>query len=394
MFHITIGTVGAELPTLEPDLRMTKAALLYADKVRLCSAHYSTWISVLAKRDISLDDLVKETYKLEEMIPHMYSSQEEIVSALYANRKARESFQSKNPTVKDILFWLDSKKLHIQQYEAFKSKYRTFDLEKAQKEFDYAMKAGLLDIHRFTVMETENIAASSLRGTFSASMEKIADEFTGVIMAAVSDSSTYPLFDDGTGSIVKVGVEVGAVSPTLTRIGQAKQTQLAADILRRLPLFNEASMNEILDIRRELECHLVRFRSAIIKYAEKIRNASWEKEFSAEAEEIFHRDIESAVLDIEDAVKSNSSLLELATRKLADKPALSTSIFSFIVAQLSSLPSITTMALAASVGAATAFYDAFKEEQKQKRTIEQNQLYFYYRAEELLENRVYEYRKD
>jgi hypothetical protein len=393
MFHITIGTAGAEPPTLEPDLRMTKAALLYADNVKLCSAHYSTWISVLAMRDMSLDDLVKETYEAEEMIPHMYSSKEEIAYTLYANRKARESYQSKNPTVKDILFWLESKKLHAQQYKKFKSRLKTLDLEKAQKEFDQAVKAGLLEIHRFPIMETENIGASSLKGTLNESVQKIADEFTNVVMNTVSDASTYPLFDDGTGSLVKTAIEVGVLSPTPTRIAQGKQTQLAADTLRRLPLFDEASMNEILDIRKELERHLVRFRSAIIKYADKIRNASWDEEFSAEAEETFHRDIESAVLDIEDAVKSNSSLLELATRKLADKPALSTSVFSFIVSQLSSLPTITTMVMAASVGAATAIYDAFKEAQKQQRAVEQNQLYFHYQAGELLTNRVYEYRK-
>ncbi len=41
MLHITIGTAPTEPPSLEPDLRMVKVALLYADKVILCSSGYS-----------------------------------------------------------------------------------------------------------------------------------------------------------------------------------------------------------------------------------------------------------------------------------------------------------------------------------------------------------------
>jgi hypothetical protein len=274
-----------------------------------------------------------------------------------------------------------------------KSRFGTLDLEKAQREFDAAINAGLLEIHRFEIMETENIAASQLSGTFNQSMEKIADEFTAVIMEAVSDRTTYPMFDDGPASIVRAGVEIGTISPTLTRMGQAKQSQLAADILRRLPLFDGASMNEILDIRRELESHTVRFRSGIIKYADRIRNASWDEEFIAETEEIFHRDIEPAVLDIEDAVKSNRSMLELTTRKVVALPALGTSsLFSFFVSPLSSFSTLTKLVMGAAVGIGTAVYDAYRETQKQQIAMEQNQLFFYYRAGSLLQDGAYEYR--
>lgn len=394
MFHITIGTIGGELPpTLEPDLRMTKAALLYADKVRLCSSTYSTWISALGKKNMSLEDLIQQTYKLDEMIPYMYHTQADITSALKANRLSRESFQSPNPTVKDVMFYLDNKRLGAKQYEEFKRRFDTLDLDNTQQEFDRAVKAGLLEIHQFREADND-IAASHLRGTFVQSVEKLAEEFNRVVMDAMTDSTTHPLFDDGTGSIVKLGIEVGLISPTATRVAQAKQTQLAANVLNRLPLFDDASMNEILDVRRELEGHLVRFRSAIMKYADMIKIASWDSEFSAEAEEVFHREIEAAVLDIEGAVRTNPSLLELATRKLVGAPALSTSVFSFIVAQLTSLTTITNLAMAASVGLGTAVYDAFKESQKGQRAVEQNQLYFYYRAGELLTNRTYEYRTE
>jgi len=374
---------------------MTKAALLYADKVRLCSAHYSTWIYALEQKDMSLEDMIKLNYEMEETIPHLFSSKREVAVALFQNRMARASLLSKTPTAEDLAFREKTKEIGEQQFQDLKRRFRTLDLEKAQREFDVAIKAGLLEIHRFEIMETENIAASQLSGAFNESMEKIADEFTAVIMEAVSDRTTYPMFDDGPASIVKAGVSIGSISPTSTRIGQAKQSQLAADILRKLPLFDGASMREILDIRRELEKYTVRFRSGINKYAGTIRNASWDEEFIAETEEIFHRDIEPAVLDIEDAVKSNPSMFELTTRKVVGLSALGTSsLFSFIVSQFSSLPTITRMVMAAGSGIGTAVYDAYKEVQKQQIALEQNQLFFYYRAGRLLEDGAYEYRVD
>lgn len=386
MFHITIGVSSQTPPSMDVDLRMVKAAILYADKAKLCSSNYSTWMPVLLRKNITIKEQLKQLDGIEEAIPYMFHTQREIDQALSSIRRAKKSLQTKNPSIKDLQYRISAKKLAAQQYEDFEKKFK-LNLEEANKTLDRAVQAGLLEIHSFKILESENLAASDFKGTFNKSVEKMADEFVGLVMNTVSDASTYPLFDDGAGSLVQIAVKYDLIAPTQTRVAQGKQTHLAANILSRLPLFDKASMDEILDIRRELETHLIRFRSAIMKYSDKIRNASWDEEFSAEAEETFHRDIEPAVLDIEDAVRSNKSLLELSLRKLVDKPAAGTSILSFIVSQLSALPTITTMVLAAGVGTATAIYDAHIEAQRQQQTVEQNQLYFYYRAGELLADR-------
>src|SRR6266849_10874841 len=159
MFHITIGTAAASPPNLEPDIRMTKAALLYADKVKLCSAHYSTWIYALEQRDMSVEDMIKQTYEIEEMIPYLLRSKAEINTALLQNRAARASLRSESPTAEDIAFREGTKKIGAQHYEDLKARFATLDLEKAQSEFNAAIKAGLLEIHRFHIKETETIGA-------------------------------------------------------------------------------------------------------------------------------------------------------------------------------------------------------------------------------------------
>lgn len=369
---------------------MVKAALLYADKTKLCSANYSTWMPELANKNITVDQLLNQAYEIEEMIPYMFSDPREIDYNHWVSKQAINTLKSKNPTEKDLKFIAESKQLALQQYEDLKRRFPKLDLEKTNEEFETAVKANLLEIHAFKINESENIGASKLKGTLDESNRKISKEFVDVILETVTNSSTYPLFDDGAGELINLAIRVGELNPNQTRKAQAKQSKLAAEVLQKLPVFDEASVNEIIDVRKELERPLLRFRSAIINYSDKIKSESWSEEFLVEAEEAFHREIEPAVLDIEDIVKSSSSLLALTTRKLVDKPAITTygaSVFSYVVSQQTLLPEIAKVAMAVGgigIGGATAIYDAYKEHQKQSQTIEKNQLYFYYKAGKLL----------
>ncbi len=381
-------------PALENDLRMVKATILYADKAKLCSAGYSTWMPTFFNRNKTIEQMIKQTYDLEEAIPRIVVDNVVVNDFLKFIRGVRKILQIKNPTDEELKTITFFQQTFSMECEYINTKFPTLNLEFANTELKTAVNSGLLEIHRFELNENENIGLSFLRGTFQESLRNISKEFLDEILESVNKNSTYPLFDNATGNLVNLAVNAGELKINQTRIAQAKQSKLAAEVLQRLPVFDDASMSEILDVRKELERHLIRFRSAIIKYSEKIRNESWNKEFLVEAEETIHREIEPAVLDIEDAVKSNPSLSALFTRKFADKSTSATigaSSISFFVSQLNLLPTLTATALstAATFGtnAAVAFYDAYKENQKQENELEKNQLYFYYKAGNLLSNK-------
>lgn len=137
----------------------------------------------------------------------------------------------------------------------------------------------------------------------------------------------------------------------------------------------------------------MRFRSAIITFSENIKTASWDADFALEANQVFRRDVEPAILEIEEAVRSNSYLTTLA-RRFADKPLVvpSGSALAMLMSQLSAVPQVVTQALGVGATAGLVAYDAYKEWQKQKPSTERNQLYFYYKAGQLLLDGAYEYR--
>lgn len=85
-------------------------------------------------------------------------------------------------------------------------------------------------------------------------------------------------------------------------------------------------------------------------------------------------------------------MLALATRKVADKNVLLTSLFSFVVSNFTNLPKITQLMLAAGAGGAAAFAEVRDEWQKQENAVEKNQLYFYYSAKTMLTEGSFTYR--
>ncbi len=103
--------------------------------------------------------------------------------------------------------------------------------------------------------------------------------------------------------------------------------------------------------------------------------------------------MQPAVLDLEEAVKTNKYLIALL-RKLADKPLIipGASALGILMSKLSALPDIASQAFGVASASGLLAYDAYKDWLNDRRRIEDNQLYFYYKAGTLLSDRSYEYR--
>jgi hypothetical protein len=382
-FHITVSTAPKSKFNIENDLRLVKASLLYGDRVKLCSAPASL---ILKMRGFAYLPVMEQITMMEQM-------------SVFAEVDPKDEFKGVATALKELLnkkyrgtkenqLLLGMKKNLPLIWEESMEKHKMVMQPALARELELAVKSELLELHDFQILkDTQTAFRSLMDGTLESKegIKALSNEFTAAVKEAMADGSTYPLFDDQTGSLLKTAFDTtGGIKLSPARLSQINQSSLAADVLQRLPLFEDASMAEILDIRRELQKPLIRFRGAVMTYAEKIRTSAWDDDFTIEAEAVFRRDIEPSVLEIEDLIKSNPSLISLATRRLADKQTVFSSVFTFLISQAAALPYITAMAIAAGVGSAVAFNDAYHEWLKQKQSIEGNQLYFYYRANRFL----------
>jgi hypothetical protein len=378
MFHITIGSYPSQEISLETDLRLVKAALLYADKVKLCSLTSSMMLTLVTLKE---SDLQQHLEMLEVLIPPMSADQDQAKVLVEQLRHAKQILYKEKPTKRELLQRAQIRPKLSQMRSNLKEIAEKMLRDAGMDSLTGAIQSGLLELHTFHAGDTWD-------------SKSMTNEFVNVLSTAISTGSTYPLFDDQTGNLVNLGVQAGQITVSEAGVTRGKHCGLASRLLERLPLFDEASVSEILDIRRELEVALVRFRSVMIKFSEQIKTAAWDADFSFEAEQVFQRDVEPAILDIEEAVRSNKYLASL-TRKLLDKPLIipGGSVLGLAMSQLGAMPQVIAQALGVGIASGAVAYDAYEEWKQKKQTTEQNQLFFYYRSGKLLEGRVYEYQK-
>jgi hypothetical protein len=206
------------------------------------------------------------------------------------------------------------------------------------------------------------------------------------ILGAILSGKTYPLLDDSTGNLIEAALKLGKIQDLGSTVTKSKQAGLSSGLFERLPLFDSATIDEIIDIRKELEKPLVGFRSAIIKFSREIETAQWDHDFSFEVDQVFREKVEPCVLEIEDAYRSNNLLVKLM-KSYYEKPfALpATSGFGLLLSAAPQIPDLLPITLGTVAGAAIVGLNAFQEWREKDLELQHNQLYFYYKVKKSLE---------
>jgi hypothetical protein len=394
-FHISVGVQPTDDLNLDKEIRMVKAAILYADKVKLYSLKVPSILAISRFNDFPLN-LRLEFF--EKIIPYLSSgdSAQKLSTSLNDYKKIQHK---KQLDIHELQLKNEFERKLEQNWKDIAEQTKKFVEESQIDQINSAIKAGVLELHEFRNSDNDSAALNLLIGSAAATSALKAKEkgsktdqdkawigeFVENISNSVSDDSTYPLLDNVTGNLMTAGLGSKMAKGPGFGIDRGKQTELARYLLERLPLFEKASVAEILGIRKELDKPLARFRGAIINFSEDIKSTPWNKDFPPEADKIYLRDVKPALLDMEEAIQSNKFLTTLI-KKLAEKPATlpTGSLFSIAISQFSSLPKELAASLGIGLASASLIYEAYDEWARKNQAIEQNKLYFYYGAGKLL----------
>jgi hypothetical protein len=394
-FHITIGaaphnnsvTSRNSVVSLHHEIQLVKAALLYADKATLFSLSTSYLAMILALGNLNLEQKVDF---LLEIMP--------TINPEVDVNKLRKTFSLLNIGIRNKNILSPELLLTVLDFESQIETLWQPAMEQLQNmaklagsdEIDRAMASGLLEV---SVLNNQNNQSSIIDVADLAkgkSTDPMLIQYLNAIAKAVIEDDTYPLFDKLTGEFIRTAVIEDRLKITETRSLRGKQALLAGNLLNRLPLFEEASVDEIIDIRKELAKPLVNFRRVIIDFSREMKNASWDKDFPIEADQVFHSKIAPAVLEIEQSVQESRSLANFGARLLTKPIVVTGSTLAVVISQAVALPEIaaTSFALGGLAAAATSTLLEYREIQKERLKLEQNHLFFYYRAGEILKNNV------
>ncbi|MCD8020117.1 MAG: hypothetical protein LUF92_11200, partial [Clostridiales bacterium] len=207
-------------------------------------------------------------------------------------------------------------------------------------------------------------------------------------LLARSIESSYPLFDKQSNDLMKAAVNSRIVS--LSSVNRKKITHagMADNIIRKLPSFTEASMNELIDIKKELGQPLKKFRGKMLGYSESIQSMPWDNDFADECEILYDKEIVPAILEIEEYTKDNSFVKNIGKKFFTDEGvwkstgglAISIAAGGVISAFNGAISSDVAMLVSGGAYAASRVASAYEEYSTNKKTIERKDLYFYYEA--------------
>jgi len=356
-FHITAipcPSSSKEL-NINEEIRLVKASLLYADKVLLIS-----FIPIIF---CSIPYWIEQFSKDREMQQKMENIKSDMVRELLHTAKEKKELKSK---LDEIQKYLKDKNIDLESFlkeEFNKSLGRLYNIflsaineatsEIGINKLDPAIKSGLLDIY--------TIGKSRI------------------------PEKTYPLLDENVLTLVKANIEEGKLNIPDVDSEKIKQIGFVFDVFKRLPNFDNATIDEILDIRKVLDKPLIRFRSAIIEMSDCIRYKPWDEGFYYDVEKLFYHRIEPAVLEIEEECKSNkylTKLLNVVAKRPWEIPA--GGIGGAIISKLAEVSNISATAIGMVVGAGAVAYRSLNEWKEKTKEIETNQMFFYYKIKKLI----------
>jgi hypothetical protein len=315
---------------------------------------------VLLRRFLPEMDLGKSNAEIERFLGQM--------DTLIEKQRRRRRLSKQDVTV---LIYLKGKWSEIEQIVESTMKKRGAD------DFMVALRSGRLEFSPFSNMAPDDILKLGMGASFPQPLADQAwEEYSQTVLKAVSNKTTYPLFDDLTGDIVGQAVRKGLLRPTAGAKRRGRHGGLSGHLLERLPMFERASVTDVLDIREELSDYLDPFRMAVEDMANTIESASWETDFDEEADLVLRGTVGPTVRAIEDRVRSDQSLKEMTYRY---GPFAAAGVASSMGAFWGTGSVLGGLAvLAGGFGAAT--FQGAATDRKERAEIEGERLYFYYRA--------------
>jgi hypothetical protein len=231
-----------------------------------------------------------------------------------------------------------------------------------------AMRSGLLELHPLVEADSDMSTDSIVGGLVARAGEVLAN------------GATYPLLDDALGDLVRAALSEGLFE-VLPRAGvHARQAGAAAGFFEMLPSFPLAHIDEVLDIRKELEGPLTRFRGALAELTTSMEAAAHDEAFAGELRDLWVTKVEPALQEIRDLIDQHSFLRELIGQVTSARDMAATGI-ALAAAKEIHAPDILAFGTAVALPTMRAAW----ERDKARRAMQGHQFYFLHGVQQRLE---------
>ena len=296
---IAIGTAPRGL-SLASETRLSKAALLYADRVVLYSSAAAMLGSAQALGGMTDDELIAFARQLgpildadgvngqaaidlwEHLRAKRRRSRQEIVMLEGFKRNAREAVAGFAATANDLLEQAGGLELQV------------------------GVSAGLIEVDPLVREDDDELLGAYL----------------GKLAEILGESGVHPLFDDETGALVREVVGQGLFEISASANRRGRQAAAATGFIARMPALPRASMDQVIEVRGELSEPLIRFRRAVIRIARMMEADLRSEDLAGETQDLYDSEVAPVLEEIAAAFTSNAYIRELLGVAFGDVKAL------------------------------------------------------------------------
>lgn len=216
------------------------------------------------------------------------------------------------------------------------------------------------------------------------------EEFFHHLKSTIKNS--YPLFDKESNDLMVAALKSHVISLSESDKKKITHAGMSDNLIQRLPSFETAGVDEILDIRKELNPSLARYRAEMLSYSEEIQIMPWDDDFEYACTELYYKKVVPAITEIDELTKENTFIKNLGFSALTSGDVLRTlgglvisiAAGGVIGAYNDVVSTDTAVLVSGGTWAVSKVAAAFRENREKMREIQKKELYFYYKAGQML----------
>gem|GEM_PF-3298374 len=384
--EISVGVMpnDPEGLSITPELDLIKPALLYGDNAILYSPHIMILHHLDTQGSLSEEDFYSAIGRYSEA--NGRSAEEQEMEEVLANVERLQSKHPRTPEEEAILLAFSHFKKDVKQgyQEQIRPKIDKYLASTGYKQIRKAIKEGLLTV---TPLTDENALFSPERE------DVLIQSYFDHIEQIIQKPAVYPLLDTFSIDVVKALVKDGRLPESVVASKHGKQVGIATQLMRHAPTFPKADVYDIIDIRKDLRKPLIRFRSATIRLGELIESPVFGDEFEAEVSDLIIRDIDPAILEIQEAAHNNRYLKKLMNEATRSIGTVVTNGLTIGVASMHDFPMFLS-AIASAISSATIVgktaqiaVDTHKSKRETDQEIAKREMFFLTEMDRQLQHR-------
>jgi len=392
----TIGTASNSLEFTE-DIHLIKSSLLYADEIELIGIIEYAIFHFLPYHLENATDF-KTLY--ECFLPFLRIVDEDSAKILLLQFEQISEqlkylephiLKKKNRTKREILAQLKLTALMNQAKEYLDDRITKLTDAPGANELQKLYQNGIIKIYDYNYDDFI--------------MDEILGSYLGKMIKTIEENTSFPLFDKVCSEVVSAVINDKVIDISNVKSEVLRHAGIATNVLMTLPTLENAEVDELLDLKKDLKRPLDNFRGAIYGFSEKIESLPWDSNFQYDCMKLYYTEVVPNIEELNELASQTGVLKNMGKKVLENENirrkmgfiagGLATTITTSanIEGALGALTDMIQKSAGIGVSATVAmgflesanlFCDAKRETNLVKQQMERNKMYFYYKLQKKL----------